>query len=135
MARDGRLPVALAAVHPRFRTPHRSLLVVSALSLVLAFAFIDHLDAGIGFINFGALTGFLILQVAVVVHFVWRKRSRAWFSHLVSPVLGFCILAYIMRSMAASTWELGTVWLLIGVVYQAILARTGRGGQRLELEG
>jgi uncharacterized membrane protein HdeD (DUF308 family) len=70
-----------------------------------------------------------------VVHFVWRKRSRAWFSHLVSPVLGFCILAYIMRSMAASTWELGTVWLLIGVVYQAILARTGRGGQRLELEG
>jgi amino acid transporter len=133
MARDGRLPATLAAVHPRFQTPHRSLIAVSALSLALSFAFLNHLDVAVGFINFGALTGFLILQVAVIVHFAWRKRSHAWFAHVVSPVLGFCILAFILSSMSVSTWALGGAWLLAGVVYNVILGRSGRGGREVGL--
>ncbi len=53
MARDGHLPTALAAVHPRFQVPHRAELAVGAVVAVVA-ATTDVRDA-IGFSSFGVL--------------------------------------------------------------------------------
>ncbi|MEU7292079.1 amino acid permease [Streptomyces exfoliatus] len=53
MARDGYLPTALAAVHPRFQVPHRAELAVGAVVAVVA-ATADVRDA-IGFSSFGVL--------------------------------------------------------------------------------
>ncbi|WP_411108034.1 APC family permease [Streptomyces sp. c-19] len=53
MARDGHLPTALAAVHPRFQVPHRAELAVGAVVAVVA-ATADVRDA-IGFSSFGVL--------------------------------------------------------------------------------
>jgi basic amino acid/polyamine antiporter, APA family len=51
MARDRYLPHALAAVHPRFKVPHRAELVVGAIVAVLA-ATAD-VRGAIGFSSFG----------------------------------------------------------------------------------
>ena len=132
MARDRKLPALLAAVHPRFRTPHKSLLAVAALSLVLALGFLDHLDTLTSFVNFGALTGFLILHATVVVHSA-RKRSLAFFKHLISPVVGFLIIADVLYSMSPVTWMLGLGWLAVGLVYYISITRYLKRAVRLEI--
>lgn len=53
MARDRHLPHALAAVHPRFKVPHRAELLVGAVVAVLAATTDVH--GAIGFSSFGVL--------------------------------------------------------------------------------
>ncbi|MFD7880542.1 APC family permease [Streptomyces sp. NPDC059766] len=62
MARDRHLPGALAAVHPRFRVPHRAELAVGAVVAVLA-ATVD-LRGAIGFSSFGVLTYYAVANAS-----------------------------------------------------------------------
>ncbi|CAM5425854.1 MULTISPECIES: APC family permease [Streptomyces] len=62
MARDGHLPGALAAVHPRFRVPHRAELAVGAVVAVLA-ATVD-VRGAIGFSSFGVLAYYAVANAA-----------------------------------------------------------------------
>lgn len=64
MARDGRLPTALAAVHPRSRTPYRATLVVGAVVAVLA-ATLD-LRGAIGFSSFAVLLYYALANAAAL---------------------------------------------------------------------
>ncbi|MGW0181429.1 APC family permease [Nocardia sp. NPDC003345] len=62
MARDRRLPHALAAVHPRFQVPHRAELAVAALvTVVVATA---DIRAAIGFSSFGVLLYYAIANAS-----------------------------------------------------------------------
>ncbi|MET9002000.1 amino acid permease [Amycolatopsis sp. NPDC004169] len=62
MSRDGHLPRFLAAVHPRYRVPHRAELAVGLVVAVLA-ATLD-LRAAIGFSSFAVLTYYAIANAA-----------------------------------------------------------------------
>ncbi|MGC2999775.1 APC family permease [Streptomyces sp. G35A] len=62
MARDRHLPGALAAVHPRFRVPHRAELAVGAVVAVLA-ATVD-VRGAIGFSSFGVLTYYAVANAS-----------------------------------------------------------------------
>ncbi|MFE0606113.1 APC family permease [Streptomyces sp. NPDC058892] len=62
MARDGRLPRALAAVHPRHRLPHHAELAVGVVVAVLA-ATAD-LRGAIGFSSFGVLAYYAIANAS-----------------------------------------------------------------------
>ncbi|MFE7111496.1 APC family permease [Streptomyces sp. NPDC057575] len=62
MARDRHLPRALAAVHPRFKVPHRAELLVGAVVAVLA-ATAD-LRGAIGFSSFGVLVYYAIANAS-----------------------------------------------------------------------
>ncbi|MGH4032565.1 APC family permease [Actinomycetota bacterium Odt1-20B] len=62
MARDRHLPGALAAVHPRFRVPHRAELVVGAVVAVLA-ATAD-VRGAIGFSSFGVLVYYAVANAS-----------------------------------------------------------------------
>ncbi|KOU78151.1 transporter [Streptomyces sp. XY413] len=62
MARDGHLPRALAAVHPRHRVPHHAELAVGAVVAVLA-ATAD-LRGAIGFSSFGVLAYYAIANAS-----------------------------------------------------------------------
>ncbi|MBT2506402.1 amino acid permease [Streptomyces sp. ISL-98] len=62
MARDGRLPGALAAVHPRFQVPHRAELAVGAVVAVVA-ATVD-VRGAIGFSSFGVLVYYAIANAS-----------------------------------------------------------------------
>ncbi|MFD9073620.1 APC family permease, partial [Streptomyces lasiicapitis] len=62
MARDRHLPGALAAVHPRFRVPHRAELAVGVVVAVLA-ATVD-VRGAVGFSSFGVLVYYAIANAA-----------------------------------------------------------------------
>ncbi|WP_435270994.1 APC family permease [Streptomyces sp. 1222.5] len=62
MARDGHLPGALAAVHPRFGVPHRAELAVGAVVAVLA-ATVD-VRGAIGFSSFGVLAYYAVANAS-----------------------------------------------------------------------
>ncbi|GGT31773.1 amino acid transporter [Streptomyces purpureus] len=62
MARDGHLPAALAAVHPRFHVPHRAELAVGVVVAVVA-ATAD-VRGAIGFSSFGVLVYYAIANAS-----------------------------------------------------------------------
>jgi amino acid transporter len=121
MARDGKLPAVLAKIHPRFQTPHVSTLVVAVISLLVGLFFAERVDDLTSIVNFGALSGFLILHLAVVNHFFLRSRSRDWLRHVVCPVVGFAIIGYVLVEMDTAAKILGGCWIGIGIVYYLVL--------------
>ncbi|WP_264778579.1 APC family permease [Deinococcus aetherius] len=133
MARDRQLPAPLARVHPTFKTPYVSILIVVLVSLVVALAFIDDVARLTNLVNFGALTGFLFLHASVIYHFLVRRGSRNYFSHLLLPGIGFVIIAYVLYTMNTETKLLGLGWLAVGIVYYLVLTRVLRRGAALEV--
>jgi amino acid transporter len=121
MARDGKLPSILAKVHSRYKTPYVSTLLVAAVSLLVGWIFSEHLDDLSRIVNFGALTGFLLLHVSVINHYLLRQRSRDLIRHFVFPVAGFLVIAYVLYEMDTTAKVLGACWLAIGVVYYLLL--------------
>jgi amino acid transporter len=121
MARDGKLPAMLARVHARYRTPHVSTLVVAAISLGVGVFFSRHIDDLSRVVNFGALTGFLLLHLSVVNHYFVRQRSGDWIRHLLFPLAGFAVIGYVLYEMDSAAKILGACWICAGVVYYLVL--------------
>ncbi|WP_347784234.1 APC family permease [Pseudomonas kurunegalensis] len=126
MARDGNLPKVLAHVHPNYRTPHISLLLVAMLSLIISNCFMDHPDLLATLVNFGALIGFSILHVSVINHYILRQRSRNWINHLIIPLIGLLIVLYVLINMSANAIFLGASWIVLGLIYMFILISKGK---------
>jgi amino acid transporter len=133
MARDGKMPAALAKIHPRFRTPYVSTIVVAVMGLAVGLLFADHIDDLASVVNFGALCSFLLLHLAVVHHYLIRQRSGQWLRHLLFPLLGFLVIAYVLYEMDRSAKIMGGCWIAIGVVYYAVLTFVLRKPVTLEV--
>lgn len=129
MARDRQLPSFLAKVHPTKGVPVNATFLVAAVSLVLGL-YMNSRDDGISLlsslVNFGALTAFLVLHVAVVWHFVVRQGSRAWWAHLIAPVIGAVILVFVVINANIAAQRTAFVWLGIGVIMLVVLKLLGR---------
>jgi amino acid transporter len=123
MARDGKLPSVLAKIHPRFKTPYVSTLLVAVISLIVGSLFAERLDDLSRIVNFGGLSAFLLLHIAVINYFWRRQRSRDWIRHLVFPVAGFVVIAYVLFAMDLMAKILGACWIAIGVLYYLVLTR------------
>ncbi len=134
MARDGRLPRFLAKIHPRFKTPYNSTLLVACVSLFASLLFAERLDDLTRVVNFGALAGFLLLHLSVVNHYVRRRRSRDWIRYFVCPVAGFLVIAYVLYQMDAKAKILGACWLASGAVYYLVLTQVVKKSAALELD-
>lgn len=126
MARDGKLPALLARVHPRFKTPYVSTLGVAVVSLLVGLLFAERIDDLTVIVNFGALSGFVLLHLSVINHFWVRQRSGRWLRHLLCPLLGLSIILFVLYEMDRSAKILGVCWIAIGIVYYSILALRGR---------
>ena len=129
MARDGQLPRFLAHVHPTRRVPERAVLFVAAVSLVLGLFFVGQVGLLSSLVNFGALFSFLMLHVSVVVYFLIKRRARTFGIHLVSPVIGFAIIAFVLANADIHAKVGGLVWLSIGVLVLIGLRMAGRAAE------
>src|SRR5258708_10040942 len=99
LAPDGKLPAILATIHPRYHTPHPSTLAVALVSLLVGLLFADRLDDLSRVVNFGALTGFVLLHLSVINHYFYRARSRHWLLHVVFPLTGLAIILYLLYQL------------------------------------
>ncbi|ADD44559.1 APC family permease [Stackebrandtia nassauensis] len=145
MARDRQLPRFLSKVSVRFAVPTNAIYLAAALSLVVGMTVFEFAGAGpgifkllgitatgnsVGFltsiINFGAICSFLALHVAVIWHFVFKKRSRRLFSDLVIPLCGLGVLGSVAYFNSAPAQFTGLVWLGIGLIILIGLYVAGR---------
>jgi amino acid transporter len=133
MARDGKLPAVLAKVHPRYKTPYVSTLAVALVSLLVGLSFAERLDDLSRVVNFGALTGFVLLHLSVISHYFFRQRSGDWLRHLIFPLTGSAILVYVLYEMDRAAKILGGCWVAIGVLYYLVVVLRSKKPLALEI--
>jgi amino acid transporter len=76
-------------------------------------------------VNFGALSGFMLLHLTVINHYWRRNQSAQVLRHLICPVIGFLIVCAIMYNMGVDAQKLGCIWIAIGLVYLFFLNKLG----------
>ncbi len=131
ISRDRLLPYSrvIGKVYPRFQTPGNAIVLVGLLSI--AIALILTADRITLLVNFGALTSFMALHVAVFWHFVIREHRRSTadlFTFAVLPGIGLAIIAYVWSGFNSLTFEVGFGWLIAGLI---LLATRTAGFRRL----
>jgi len=110
MARDRHLPHALAAVHPRFKTPHRAEVVVGVVVAVVA-ALVD-VRAAIGFSSF-----------AVLMYYAIANASAFTLGRRVIPSIGFVSCLLLAFMLPVSSVLVGVVVVAIGAAAYVVQAR------------
>ena len=123
MGRDGVLPKIFGYVHPKFKTPVVGILVMGAICLI---ALLLSVDIASSLINYGALFGFILVNVAVIVHCYGRQKRRGGantFKYLIVPIIGALVVLAVFLSLAWQAKLVGTIWLAIGFVYLIILTK------------
>jgi len=117
MSRDGLLPRWAGAVHPRFRTPWISTILVGLF--VAVFAALIPIDELGELVSIGTLLAFVIVCAGVWV--LRRKRpdlprpfKTPWVPAV--PILGILVCAYLMTSLPRDTWLRLVVWLVVGLI-------------------
>jgi hypothetical protein len=71
--------------------------------------------------------------VSVVVYFLVKQRTGSLVLHLLSPTLGFAVIAFVLVNSDIHAKIGGSVWLAIGIVIAIGLRVTGRSPE-LQLE-
>ncbi|OSS42581.1 Putrescine importer [Desulfurella amilsii] len=124
MARDEMLPRFLAKVHPKYKTPYINSLLIALISIVASTSM--SLDFITNLINFGALTAYLVIHLTVINYFVIRKKmtdAASLFKYLILPIIGFIIIFYVWLSLDKDAKILGFTWLILGIIYGAIVSK------------
>jgi amino acid transporter len=103
-----------------------STLAVAGVSLVVGLIFADRIDDLARVVNFGALTGFVLLHLSVINHYFMRERSGDWLRHVVFPLAGLLIIVYVLYEMDQSAKIIGACWIAIGVIYYLALGRKSK---------
>ncbi|MGV9193475.1 APC family permease [Microbacterium sp. MC2] len=119
MAREGDLPRPLAAVHPRWRVPHRAeALAVTVVVVLVAFA---DLRLAIGFSSVGVLLYYLIANIAAFgQHGPARRYPRAL--QVVGAVgCGVLVVTLPWQAVAA-----GVAVFAVGIAYRLVRVRRRR---------
>ncbi|WP_390905450.1 amino acid permease [Occallatibacter riparius] len=117
MSKDGLLPRWCSDIHPRFRTPWISTIIVGLVVAVMP-AFLD-VNALSKLVNIGTLLAFTIVSAGV---WVLRVREpnlpRPFKTPLVPlvPILGMISALFLMTRLPAITWEVMIGWLLVGLI-------------------
>ena len=117
MSRDGLLPPAFSRVHPRFKTPYRSTILLG--SVVAVFAAVIPLKALAELVNIGTLAAFILVCLGVII--LRRTRPdlpRAFRTPAVPyvPIAAILACLWLMLNLPVDTWIRFGVWMAIGLV-------------------
>jgi putrescine importer len=116
MGRDRALPPSFFGyLHPRTQIPSRNVALIGAICLIGAW--IISYETGAELLNFGALIGFMGVNLAAFLRYY--VRGERTLSNLLVPVLGFLICLAIWLSLRNLAKIAGIAWLAVGVLYGA----------------
>ncbi len=117
MSRDGLLPRWAGEIHPRFRTPWKSTIIVGGF--VAVFAAVVPIGILGQLVSIGTLLAFVIVCAGV-----WMLRMRRpnlprpfktpWVP--LVPIMGIAVSLLMMAALPLDTWLRLLVWLAIGLV-------------------
>jgi APA family basic amino acid/polyamine antiporter len=145
MSRDGLLPPLFSRIHPRFRTPHLSTILVGGL--VSLFAALFPLELIVELVSIGTLFAFVLVSIGVVVmRRLAPDQVRAFRCPLADldlrrgklpwiPIAAVGACGSLMASLPFATWMRFLVWLVAGLaVYAFYGIRHSRIGRAARLE-
>lgn len=124
MARDGLLPAIFSRVHPRFRTPYLSSLIVGIV--VAAIAGFIPIDVVAELTNIGTLAAFVLVSVGVLVlRRTQPDLKRGYRVPLVPwiPILSIIASIVLIFSLPFVTLARFVGWLIIGLVVYFLYSR------------
>lgn len=121
MGRDGIMPKRFGSLSRKYQTPAFAIVVVGILTAILSL--LTTIDAIGNLVSFGALIGFMLLNLTVIWHLFIKsddKDVKSVFAHLISPIIGFAVCLWIFTGLGVSALTVGAVWLIVGIVILAI---------------
>ena len=117
MSKDGLLPPAFAAVHPKFRTPWFATILTGAFAMLVAGLFPIGLLGEL--VSIGTLLAFAIVCAGVfVLRFTDPQTHRPFRTPLfwlVCP-LGVFFCTWLMYGLPPDTWARLIIWMAIGLL-------------------
>jgi APA family basic amino acid/polyamine antiporter len=117
MSNDGLLPKLFGAVHPKFKTPHKSTLITGLAAAIFG----GCLPIGLlgELVSIGTLIAFIVVCLGVLILRYTRpdlprpfRVPAVWFTSLMGVI--FC--AGMAASLPVGTWYRLLVWSIIGIV-------------------
>ncbi|MBV9961873.1 MAG: amino acid permease [Parafilimonas sp.] len=117
MANDGLLPKVFSDVHPKFRTPYKSNVIL--FLFVGTFATLIPGDITGSLTSIGTLLAFVLVCIGVMI---MRKkdpnRVRPFKTPLVPlvPILGIVVCAAMIVSLDTTTQVVALIWMVLGLI-------------------
>jgi amino acid transporter len=124
MGRDRLLPRMFTYIHPRYSTPTYGVLVVGVIAVLGGFALSFQLAAEA--VNFGALLGFMSVNLSVVSHYFIQNRERrvaTILRSLLLPCAGFLVCLYLFLNLSVTAKSVGSVWCGVGLIGLSFLTK------------
>ncbi|MFW2491283.1 APC family permease [Clostridium chromiireducens] len=122
MGRDGVLPKQLAYVSKKTQSPVVATvlvgIIITPISLFCSLNFITSI------VSFGALLGFILLNIAVISRFLLKNDEpislqKKIINYGICPVIGLAVTVWIFINLDANAHLIGAIWLLAGCLYLA----------------
>jgi amino acid transporter len=124
MGRDGVLPKKVfGALHAKTQTPVFNLLIMAVIGAAVA---TQTLDTIVSLINFGALFGFLMVNLSVIRHHFLNRKRRSGIEtvrYLIAPSIGASICFILWINLPSLSKTAGFIWLAAGILYDGLLTR------------
>lgn len=122
MGRDGVIPRQLAFISKKNQTPVVAIIfvgiIITPISLFCTLGLISTL------VSFGALFGFILLNIAVIRKFFiqdrverFQKKGRLILQYLVCPLIGLLVTLWIFTNLGINAHIVGFLWLAVGFIY------------------
>ena len=141
MGRDNMLPRAIfGQINKRYQTPHWNIIIIVVLEYIMGIALT--VDKITNLINYGALGGFMWLNLAVIWLYYVKKKGNSpeklgetanwvptgayFLRYFLAPLLGFISLAWVFSSMDRTALTVGTIFLVVGIIFEAVLTKGWR---------
>ncbi len=125
MGRDGMLPRPLARIWAKRGTP---VVATTAVSVAALAGLVIPLSFAINVISFGALFAFALVNLSVIRTYVFPKggrraplTAREIVFHLIFPIIGFGLTLWLWTSLTGTTFLIGGIWMVVGVLIIAIV--------------
>ena len=139
LAHAGQLPASLGALHPRFNTPHRAVLLIGALSMAAPFfgrqTLVWLVDAG----SFGVVIAYAFVALSFLV-LRYREpemprpyRVRYWRSTGIAAFILSCSIGMLFMPFSPAAliwpyeWFIVGGWWLVGVLMMLFTSRPALG--------
>lgn len=122
MGRDGVLPKQLSYVSKKYRTPYVSVILVGIL--IVPISLICSIEVISTLVSFGALFGFILLNMTVIIRYYFKNPKRNELSkvksilnYLVCPLIGLVVTLWIFINLGVNAHMVGVLWLAAGFLY------------------
>jgi amino acid transporter len=128
MGRDGVLPKQLSYISKKRQTPYVAIILVGAVITPVSIFF--SLDLISTMVSFGALVGFILLNITVIwKFFIQDKETRVRepvkcvLKYLICPLVGLIVTSGIFINLGSTAHIVGFVWIGAGLLYLSFVTK------------